>query len=353
MKTKTTGVLSIMSTAVMLILTGCEYNNLITDVKEFNTAVSVSVQSLKNTYSGVNDIYRKTYLLERRFDATKNILAIDSAGKYSNLVYTVDPQEIRARELALQAITEYSAGLAVLAGSDAPERVSELAAQLSQRIVSTSKTLSELEPPNKKSSRSFDISAYSGPIADIAKITADHWVRGVQSKELKKSISKGSPKAIAVLKLLKSNIKELFVAAYEENTEMNLIQMQVFYNQNYCLPLELRAKDESIDAFVERKRKFIESNKDKLQSLYKDKDRIALLNELDGYARELERLQLADPEPIIDSLIHANEELLNYANKGDKGMKKGLLAKEDTEMKDIAVGEASAVANAINKAKSN
>jgi len=329
-------------------LTGCDYNNLVSDVKDFNTAVLSATTSLRTTYTGMNDHYRKTYIIARRMDATKPVLAMGGDKQVSALVYQIDPFEIRARELALQAIAEYSGGLAALAGSDAPDKAAELAAQLSQRVVSTSDTLTQLQKPSTKSGKSFDISTFSAPIGDLAKITAKYWVRGVQTKALKESIAEGSPKAIAVLQLLRSDITTMFDAAYTENAEYNLIQSQIFYNQLYTIPFKPKDKSESDEEFAKRRREFFETNKEKIQALLKDKDRTIFLDELEARGKELETLRTTNPIAIIDSLIHANQSLLNYVNKPEKGGLKSLNPLEhDTSLKDTALGEASAVASAI------
>lgn len=305
---KRTVLLPVIAVCSTLCLSACDYNNLIADVREFDSLISTATNSLKKTYLGINDYYRKTYIIERRFDVSKGIWVRNDDRSYSALVYKIDPVEIRARELVLQGLAEYSAGLAAIAGSDAPEQASALAAQLSARITSTASTLSSLQKDS--GGNSFDVSKFSGPISNIARITAKYWVRNMQKQQIKQSVEEGAPFVTATLDLLEADIENVFQSAYNENAELSLLAQQNYYNKTYRMLAFREIPDENVDA----RKKRLEEYESKVQALLKDKSRTDFLNEVSASAKELADLRTASPLPLVASMRAAHQTVLQYVD---------------------------------------
>lgn len=296
-----------------LLLAACDYNNLIADAKEFDKLVATGTASLKKTYLGINDYYRKTYIAERRFNPEEKVWVRDDHRNYTALVFKIDPAEIQARELMLQGLAEYSAGLAAIAGSDAPEKASELVSQLSARLTNTASSLASIKKSPSTGSKPFNIAAYSGPISNLARIAAKYWVRNMQKNYLKQSIIEGEPLVSTSLDLLEQDLDNIFDAAYQENAELTLLAQQNYYNRAYTVSLPQRLPEETDDDF----RKRVQQYDEKAQALLKDRARLDFLSELSAGGKELADLKTASPLPLIRSLRAAHATIRRYVDKPD------------------------------------
>lgn len=306
-------ILVIATTFSITALSGCD-ESLLSDAKEFNDIVVVSAQSIKKTYSGANDYARQCYITEIRFNPHQNIQHVDSKGKAMPLLYKYDPSDIRARELAIQGLLEYSGALAAIAGSDAPEQAAKLASQLATRLGNTADTLSKMnaESKGKDNKNDFRFASYSQPISNLASLAAKTWLKKVQKDSLKKCIEEGYDDVELAFDSLEKDLTDLNHDCYELGAKMAMLEEESYFNNKYGY-----SKDKPAANTPE----FVEFSK-----IVADKDRLALLNEIRDLGKGLADIMASSPKPILDSLRESHKRLAKHLSSD-------FVAKKEAEAK--------------------
>ncbi|MDX2242532.1 MAG: hypothetical protein NW224_17735 [Leptolyngbyaceae cyanobacterium bins.302] len=334
-----------MVTFSVLMLSGCD-ESLISDVKEFDKVVSDSALSVKKTYSGVNDFCRQCYVTKLRFNPSARIKhrKDDADNSPDVLMFAYSPEDIRARELALEGLIEYSAGLMAIAGSDSPKQAGELAAQISERLGSTADSLSrlnEMSKSTKDGQTTFKFESYSKPIATLAKLAAEKWVGKKQKDNLKECITSGYADTEATFDLLEEDLKNLWKFAYKQNAELTLLAQENYYNYRY---VRKDWKRPAIDT----------PDYEKYVAFVGDKSRLDLLNEIRDSAKSFSTLFTSSPEPLISRMRESHQRLKKYADEG-KIRETGIIdpngKADDQDLRDKSKGMISAMLDSYRQIK--
>lgn len=124
---------------LIITLSACTTVNFKESVTSYSSAMSESSSAYNDYYAQQNKLARKSYFTQLKYHRERYIQVGDEAGRHSFLYFKYSPEGIKARRDALSLISEYGNRLAVMAGADSPQRISDS----SGNILSSYRGLSE------------------------------------------------------------------------------------------------------------------------------------------------------------------------------------------------------------------
>ncbi|MCA9803858.1 MAG: hypothetical protein KC777_17930 [Cyanobacteria bacterium HKST-UBA02] len=203
-------------------------------VATFSEAATVSIASVREFYSGINDFHRWAYLERAKISIGKNaeLGVVRKNGAPTGLERMIPDEYIAPRLMVLDALAKYSSNLAKLAGSDAPEQAAQAIQESGQHIYAISKQIDALS--KGPSSSTLDIEKYTKPISKLAAILTREGMDWKRNRDLKKNIQDAAPFVKDACELLAKDTDLLLPSTY--NTKLNeVLTGYITYYNNYLL----------------------------------------------------------------------------------------------------------------------
>ncbi|MEZ4536632.1 MAG: hypothetical protein R3D26_16775 [Cyanobacteriota/Melainabacteria group bacterium] len=339
-------VIPVATTSVML--TGCDTAALNKRIEEFDSALIKSSDSMKAYYEELNTIQRVYYFDKLRFKPAMEILksesklppgAVAPEGKApeipTELVAKFSPADIEVRVSAIKALGKFGEGLAALAGSDAPQRTGKSIEEIGDSVQSINNHIGSL---SGKKDPSFV--AYSTPIATLASIVAENWLKSKQNNSVRKSIIESKKCVPDLIDTFKTEIKELDKDLIVQSAAQSLQYRIDYYNKVY---VNAEASESQTDQMIE------------------DSKRKAFLNETITSADKLNKIKSINPLDMVTSLETAYNKLLKKVESKpsyiDLLTKKKTREEAEEELRDLSqsigafLEEANRVAEAVKEIK--
>lgn len=136
--------------------------------------------------------------------------------------------QILARVKCLEALSAYTAGLAMLASSDAPQQMQDEFVQLESNVTDIAAQLKTIKQRNS-TEIGQDIERYSGPIATIAGLIAKNWVKGKNDRAIVECATAAAPSVKKACEALASD-SACVLADYKVQIEQSLALATAEYN---------------------------------------------------------------------------------------------------------------------------
>lgn len=258
------------------IISGCTSIDFKQPITSYNESMAVSGAILATYYSELNNQARDSYLIQAKYNQGKSLWEVEGGAKTAMVAF-IPPEAIKVRLTAISLISQYGSKLALLAGSDAPGRVSTGIVQ----IGATYNQLAErfrTAPDIPQGAPSKD---YATPIATIASVVGSEYLDSKRDALLMQAIQDGYPAVDKVLSLLEKDLPTIHVWATG------------------------KADDQMTDAM-----EYYNANKEKMSF----EQRSLVLSEINGYARGFQSLVINQPQDVVSAMRDANKALLDYAN---------------------------------------
>lgn len=219
------------------------------------------------------------------------------------LLYMYSPEDIRARELAIEGLTEYTAGLLMLASSDASQRAGATAGAIAERLAQTADLLSELDKESKQKTGAFQFAPLSKPLSSLAKIAAEKWVSHVQREYIRQLIRDGYNDAEKTFAALENDVTGVLEHAYSDNAKINLLR-EDYYNQ-----AANKMRFAGNTAPVVGSQEYAQYS-----AMVVDKGRLEFLREMQDSAKKLADLENVNPLSLIKNMRAVHSRLRKYAD---------------------------------------
>jgi hypothetical protein len=311
-----------------LALSGCNAERLQNAVVQLDTSTSKATTAFRTYYDGLNDFRRDYYFTTLRFRPNREMGEIESIKikvpkipqgntmpadpavatgtteemsitQSTGLIDYYSQPEIAARLGALKALSDYTQGLAKLAGANVGEEAKTEVRGITDNMKSIA---AHIQSFSKKKGDTF--ANYAGPIGELAGIAAEAWLNAKQSKDLRQCVIDGAPKVDALLKLLDRDF-QLTDQTVDTLGKNQVLQYYIdFYNDNYVIALKPEP---------ESKPKSELEGKPKFSALVIDKERIEFLNQAQHAANSLSTLKHFEPAGFLAALKKAHEHVLKLA----------------------------------------
>jgi len=333
-----------------LSLTGCDdLAALNRRIADFDTAVIKSSDAIQSYYEQLNDLERDFYFDNIRF-MPGNQMALTSPSKLytvvdgkkvfkeyqSGLLVRFNQNDIEVRIAAIKALGKFGEGLALLAGSNAPDRAAKSIGDIGTEIQAIDANIKSLS-----GAKGEDFTKFAGPISTIGGVVAKHWMKNVQKKAVIDSIVESKEDVLALLQLLEDELTMLDANVLQGQSQKDLNARINYYNLRYKMH----------KASIAQKSDYIEDSKRK-----------AYLEETKKFAAHVLVLQAMKPQQPVAAMKDSYEKLLTMAADPKSPLQMLLSSSEDKKetqeafndlSKSIAafLADADRVAKAVAKLK--
>jgi hypothetical protein len=296
--TKQNWALQLSVLAVSLLLAGCTADDVKSKVADYNDSVQKTTEVLNVFYSGLNDFSRQAYIshlmfhpMEKMYTRAKiangivvtNQLSASGTAKErtypTGIPYRFSPDGVRVRILIVKALAGYSQGLAALASSDAPEKVSDEIQSLGDSLI---KLGSDAAALSKRSSDAQEIAAIGGPLTKFAALIGQAWMEHKKIQDIRDSVRETNQLSAQLFDLLEGDVTALSAGLYGNETDTMIKDYIRGYNQSYCCKTPLPSNN----------------------------DRLNYLKQIDQIIAMQNSIQSSDPVALIQDMRKLHDELV-------------------------------------------
>jgi hypothetical protein len=290
----------------MVTLTACTTVNFKEPVTSYTTAMSTSGTIFSKYYSNQNELNRSIYFIDLKYNKNMKVGEIDAEGERTPLDFYYSPESLKARLDTLNLISAYSNRLAILAGADSPQRISDNTSSIvndSKAIVSQLKGLKSGDPTIN--------SAYLDSATTLFTALEKMYLENQQSAAVKQEIEKGHPAVNRILLLIKNDLTG-FSSSLISTYRNQLAHLALTYNKDIALrtgatPGGQKEPGKKPAAGAGASTPMTESQ------------RIDLLNQIQVTARNYETAFLNKPDDVVTALIQANDAIYEFAKDPSGG----------------------------------
>lgn len=276
-------------------LSACTTVNFKEPVTSYSSAMSESSSVFRDYYAQQNELARRFYFTQLKYHNDKYIQVRDESGRNSSLYFKYSPEGIKARRDTLSLISEYGNRLAVMAGADSPQRISDN----SGNILSSYRGLAESFGHLTGDEAKYKVSYAEGTeklTSALTKMYAEH----VQNEALTAAIKDGHSAVEQLLLTLQSDLKDLS-ATNQARFHTQLTDLVGIYN-------------EDVDARKNGQSKVVKWSKVQASNQpLAEPQRLELLNQAQTSAGLYEGSVMNRPDDVVAAMLQANNDLYAYA----------------------------------------
>ncbi|WP_408602211.1 hypothetical protein [Pseudomonas sp. PLMAX] len=254
--------------------------------------MSKSNAVLNEFYSQQNDLARKSYFTQLKYDKDMPLQLKDDKKRPTPLYFRYSPEGIKARHDAISLISVYGNRLLVLAGTDSPQRISDSAGSIVSRYQGLPAAFGGLSGDEAAAKK-----VYIENTQKLVSAVTKMYYEKQQSDALLSAINEGHSAVDAILKTLQADILSLS-ATHQARTNSQLSNLVYIYNED------------------------VDARKAKSSQTFSESQRLDLLNQAQNTAALYEGTVINQPDDVVAAMIQANDDLYAFAQnpKGENSL---------------------------------
>ncbi|MNF51643.1 hypothetical protein D3C84_329670 [compost metagenome] len=292
---------------LIVTLSACTTVNFKEPITSYSSAMSESSSVFNDYYAQQNELARRSYFTQLKYHRERYIQVRDESGRHSSLYFKYSPEGIKARRDALSLISEYGNRLAVMAGADSPQRISDS----SGNILSSYRGLSEAFGRLTGDEAKYKVSYAEGTeklTSALTKMYAEH----IQNEALMAAIKDGHAAVELILLTLQSDLKDLS-ATNQARFHTQLSDLVSIYNGD--VDARKNGQDKPVKGSLGQ-------NSQVASQTLAEPQRLELLNQTQTSAGLYEGSVMNRPDDVVAAMLQANNDLYAYAinPKGDNAL---------------------------------
>lgn len=282
----------VLTACFIISLAACTTINFQEPVSSYATAMSKSNAVLNEFYSQQNDLARKSYFTQLKYDSTMHLQLKDEKKRRTPLYFRYSPEGIKARHDAISLISAYGNRLLVLSGSDSPQRISDSSSSIVGRYAGLPGAFEGLSGDEAAAKKTY-IENTQKLVSVVTKMYAEK----LQSDALLAAINEGHSSVDAILKTLQADIINLS-ATHQARTNSQLENLVYVYNND------------------------VDARQSKAKQTLTEPQRLDLLNQAQNTASLYEGTVINQPDDVVSAMIQANNDLYAFAQnpKGENSL---------------------------------
>lgn len=289
----------------LILVTGCDREELLKEVQEFNKTVNTGTDATEAYYLSLNEIELKLYFELLALNPDKEVgddvkftVDIDD-GKQQEIVLDSPLKKpafplpaIQARIELLKALSDYSSALALMAGDDSPEQFEGNITALKDRLISLETSfnglVSQKENPDSKAQKYLD------PISQIIGFLGKIALQEIQFSAIQDAVFDAEEPVNTVLDAIAEDL-DAYVKTYLDLAADDAYTTLIDYYNRNRLSLSQSQREALLDRILERKNTFdsVKLNKPSVIPRQLKQVHLALVNSVEsgGNAADLAQLR--------------------------------------------------------------
>lgn len=287
-------------------LVACTTINFKEPVTSYSSAMSTASAVFKDYYSQQNELARKFYFTQLKYHKENYIQVRDEAGRPTALYFRYSPEGIKARQDALGLITAFGNRLAIMAGADSPQRISDSSGRILENYRGLSAEFGSLTGDEAK----YKVEYAEGTEALTSALTK-MYAEKVQNDALMAAVKDGHAAVEKILLTLQADLKNMS-ATNQARVHTQLTDLAYIYNN------DVDARREGQKGSKAAKGVKAEPASEALT----ESQRLDVLNQAQSSAVLYEGSVVNRPDGIVGAMLKANDDLYAYAMnpKGDNAL---------------------------------
>jgi hypothetical protein len=275
---------------LMLSSVACDNSQFKERIADFQESVGLVSGAVGTYYAEMNQFERELYLQDVLLHPTK---IVSARGTPPTLFGPFNEDSIKARMDAITLLGKYGQRLALLAGTDAPERFASASQELGTNLFNLQSTFRSLDRSGDPTASNF-----LTPIGTIVGVIGKMILEAKRDKKLRLAIDEAAPAVRTVIDLIENDLNNVIVPARLTGHIKTLQDLVEYYN---CLD---RTGTSSTPASSVCPTPPVKA------SLTERRD---LLSRINQSARQYELFKTANPGEAVSSMREAHEALVKYA----------------------------------------
>lgn len=287
-------------------ISACTTVNFKEPVTSYSTAMSTSGTIFSKYYAGQNDILRKIYFTNLKYNKDTKIGEIDEQGFKTPLYFYYSPEAMRARLDTLKLVSAYGNKLAVLAGADSPQRISDNTASIISDSATVVTQLEALQGAGSSVNAQYLASAKT-----LTSALVKMYYENKQSDAVKQEIVSGHDAVNKIFELIRDDLNG-FSNDLSSRYKNQLGHLVLYYNKD----LNLKASGGVVQTSKGSAKAAAPAS---TPTPLTDSQRIDLLNQIQTTASLYESSVMGRPDDVVTAMIQANDEIYKYAQDPSGG----------------------------------
>lgn len=289
-------------------LVACTTINFQEPVTSYSSAMSSASTVFKDYYSQQNELARKFYFTQLKYHNDKYIQVRDEAGRPTSLYFRYSPDGIRARQDAIGLITAYGNRLAVMAGADSPQRISDSSGQILESYRGLSAAFGSLTGDEAK----YKVE-YAEGTQELTSALTKMYAEKVQNDALMAAVKDGHGAVKKILLTLQADLKNMS-ATNQARIHTQLTDLAYIYNNDVDTRKEITKGSKSS--------KGSKGGVVPASEAFSEPQRLDVLNQAQSSAVLYEGSVINRPDDVVAAMLKANDDLYAYAlnPKGDNAL---------------------------------
>lgn len=287
-------------------LISCTNINFKEPVTTYASAMSASTTVITDYYDNQNELARRFYFTRLKYDKFGKVQTVEESGINTPVYLRYSAEGIKARRDALGLISAYGNKLAVLAGADFPDRISNSSVAILTGYENLSQAFSKL-----KGKEATYKSVFSEETKNLVAATTKMYEEHERNKALNAAIVNGYPASSRILVTLQKDMN-LFADMDRGRQSTQFGYLACVYNEDVRVKAGLPLEDGEKHCTV--------SKTD--PAPLSESQRLELLGQVQSTAALYEKSVINRPDDVVAAMIQANDALFAYASnpKGDNSL---------------------------------
>lgn len=289
-----------------LYLISCTNINFKEPVTTYASAMSASTTVVTDYYDSQNELARRFYFTQLKYDRTRNVQTVDESGAKTPVYLRYSAEGIKARRDALGLISAYGNKLAVLAGADFPDRISNSSVAIMTGYENLSQAFSEL-----KGKEATYKAEFSKETKNLVAATTKMYEERERNKALTAAIVEGYPASNKILATFQKDMN-LFADMDRARQSTQFSQLACVYNEDVKVKAGQKLAKGELSC----------NGSDTLPAPLSEPQRLELLSQVQSTAVLYEKSVINRPDDVVAAMIQANDALYAYASnpEGDNSL---------------------------------
>ena len=283
---------------VSFAVSACTTINFKEPVTSYTTAMSESAAVFTDYYIQQNEMARTFYFMQIRYHADKHIQLTDESGMHTALYFKYSPEGIKARTDAIRLIGAYGNKLAVMAGADSPQRISDSSGGILASVSGLESSFAALS-----GSEATYKSAFAKGSGELVSAVAKMYAEKLQQDALKEAIDTGHSAVNLLLITLQKDLKD-FSTKNQKMYNTQLADLVFIYN------LDVDARSLSMHSGQPLRNR---DTKKPQVTILTESQRLALMTQAQSSAALYEGSVANRPDEVIAAMIKANNDLYAFS----------------------------------------